>query len=247
MMGRLTLYPAIDILDGRAVRLRQGDYTQAQVYDADPVAAARRWQAAGAEWLHIVDLDGAREGAPAHLEIVAAIVAATGLPTQVGGGLRAEENVAAAFAAGAARVILGTTAAREPKTLARCLARWAKRIAVSVDMRAGQVAIAGWRETVAEDAQVFAKRMVEAGAQTLIVTSVERDGLLAGCDTQGLASLRAALPTTRLIAAGGLATLADVRELGRTGIDGAIVGRALYTGALDLRQALRTAEEAASG
>lgn len=244
-MTRLTLYPAIDLLDGRCVRLRQGDYMQAQVFDDDPVAVALRWRQAGAEWLHVIDLDGARAGEPKHLEVVRAIVEATGLPVQVGGGMRNEDAVAAAFDAGVERIILGTAAVREPEVLARCLARWGERIAVSVDVRSGQVAIAGWLEMTSESALTFAQRMAQAGVCTMVVTNVERDGTLAGSDTATLAELRAALPETYLIAAGGLASLEDVRALASAGLDGAVLGRALYAGALDLAQALRLTREMA--
>ncbi len=242
-MAALTLYPAIDVLDGHCVRLRQGDYAQAQVFDDDPVVAARRWQEAGAEWLHVVDLNGALAGQPKHLAIVRAIAEATGLPMQVGGGLRAEADVAAAFEAGAARVILGTAAAREPDVLAACLARWGDRIAVSVDSRGGKVTVAGWLEMISETALDFARRATEAGVRTLIMTNVERDGTLAGTDTAGLTHLRATLPEAALIAAGGIATLDDIRWLARAGMAGAVLGRALYTGALDLAEALRVARE----
>jgi phosphoribosylformimino-5-aminoimidazole carboxamide ribotide isomerase len=245
-MATLTLYPAIDLLGGRCVRLRQGDYAQAQVFDDDPLAVARRWKEAGAEWLHVVDLDGALAGEPKHLGVVRAIVEATELPVQVGGGLRTEGTVAAAFAAGAERVILGTAAAREPELLAACLARWSERIAVSVDSRGGQLTVAGWLEVFPEVALTFAKRMARMGVRTLVVTNVERDGMLAGSDTATLAGLRAALPETRLIAAGGLASLDDVRWLASAGMDGAVLGRALYEGALDLVEALRVTHEMAA-
>jgi len=245
-VSAITLYPAIDLLGGRCVRLRQGDYAQADIFDDDPVAVARRWQSEGVEWLHIVDLDGAREGKPVHLPIVSAIAAATGLPIQLGGGLRTEGDVAAAFAAGAARVILGTAAARDPATLAACLARWGERVAVGVDAREGRVAVAGWRESTEESALDLARRMAEMGVGTLVVTSIERDGTLAGGDTAGLRALREALPETRLIAAGGLATIEDVRALARLRLDGAVLGRALYAGTLDLPEALCVAREEAA-
>jgi phosphoribosylformimino-5-aminoimidazole carboxamide ribotide isomerase len=239
----ITLYPAIDLLGGRCVRLRQGDYSQADVFDDDPLAVARRWQAAGAEWLHIVDLDGARDGRPVHLQVVARIAEATRLPVQFGGGLRTESDVAAALDLGAKRAILGTVAARDPELLARCLARWGERIAVAVDARDGRVAVSGWLETTGESALDLARRMVDMGVRTLVVTSIERDGTLAGSDTTALHTLRAALPGARLIAAGGIATIDDVRALARLGLDGAVLGRALYAGALDLAEALRVARE----
>jgi phosphoribosylformimino-5-aminoimidazole carboxamide ribotide isomerase len=243
--GPITLYPAIDLLGGRCVRLRQGNYAQADVFDDDPLAVARRWQAAGAQWLHIVDLDGARAGRPVHLEVVAHIAEVTGLPVQLGGGLRTERDVAAALDAGVARVILGTVAARDRALLARCLVRWGERIAVGVDAREGRVAISGWLETTDESALDLARRMVEIGVRTLVVTNIERDGTLAGSDTTRLHGLRVELPGVRLIAAGGIATLAEVRTLARLGLDGAVLGRALYAGALDLAEALRVAREEA--
>ena len=245
-MTRLTLYPAVDLLGGRCVRLRQGDYAQSQVFDDDPVAVAQRWKQAGAEWLHVIDLDGARAGEPKHLEVVRAIVEATKLLVQLGGGMRTEDTVAAAFDMGVARVILGTAAVREPELLARCVARWGERVAVSVDARGGQLAVAGWLEVTSESTLTFARRMAQVGVRTLVVTNVERDGMLAGSDTATLAELRAALPETYLIAAGGLASLDDVRWLASAELDGAVLGRALYEGALDLAQALRLTCEMAN-
>lgn len=242
----LTLYPAIDLLGGRCVRLRQGDYAQADIFGDDPIAVARRWQSEGAAWLHIVDLDGAREGKPVHLPIVSAIASTTGLPIQLGGGLRTLSDVTAAFDSGAARVILGTTAVRNPVTLAEALARWGERIAVGVDAREGRVAVAGWRESTEESPLDVARRMVEMDVHTLVVTSIERDGTLAGGDTAALRTLREALPATRLIAAGGLATSEDIRALARLRLDGAVLGRALYAGTLNLAEALRVAREEAA-
>lgn len=242
-MPALTLYPAIDILGGRCVRLTQSGNSQARVYDEDPVAVARHWKDQGAEWLHIVDLDGALDGAPKHLDLVKAIRDATGLSIQFGGGLRTEAAVEAAFDAGVARVVLGTAAAREPELLAGCLARWSERVAVSVDARGGQVTVAGWLEILSESALTFAQRMAQVGVRTLVITNVERDGMLAGGDTAGLAGLRAALPDIQLIAAGGLATLDDLRWLAASGLAGAVLGLALYKGALDLAEALRFVRE----
>jgi phosphoribosylformimino-5-aminoimidazole carboxamide ribotide isomerase len=242
----ITLYPAIDLLGGRCVRLHQGDYAQAEVFSDDPVAVARRWQAAGAAWLHVVDLDGAREGHPVHLDMVSEIATGTGLPVQLGGGLRTEEDVAAAFEAGVARVILGTAAVRDPEMLARCIARWGERIAVGVDAREGRVAVAGWLESTGATALELARQMAERGVRTLVVTSIERDGTLAGSDTAMMLALRAALPETALIAAGGVASLEDIRALARLRLNGAVLGRALYAGTLDLAEALGVAREEAA-
>lgn len=241
-MAGLTLYPAIDVLDGRCVGPRQGDSATsapAEAFDDDPVAVARRWQEAGAAWLHVMDLDGALAGEPRHLEIVRAIADATGLPIQVGGGLCSEDAVAAAFEAGAQRVILGMEAAREPELLAGCLARWNERIAVAVNSRGGQLTVAGWLEVLSEPALAFAKRLARMGVRTLVLTNVARDSDLAGGDAAGLEALRAALPETQLIAAGGFSSLDDVRWLAGAGMDGAVLGQALYDGTLDLAEALR--------
>ncbi|HEX8035153.1 MAG TPA: 1-(5-phosphoribosyl)-5-[(5-phosphoribosylamino)methylideneamino]imidazole-4-carboxamide isomerase [Ktedonobacterales bacterium] len=245
MITAMTLYPAIDLLGGHCVRLRQGDFAQARVFDGDPVDVARRWQEAGATWLHVVDLDGALAGQPKHLEVLRAIALATGLSIQTGGGLRTLDDVAAAFDAGAARVLLGTAAARDPHLLATALERWAERIAVSIDSRGGQVTVAGWLEMVSESAADFARRMAGGEVRTLVLTNVERDGTLAGADTSVLATLRAELPNTTLIAAGGIATVDDLRALARVGLDGAVLGRSLYEGTLNLPEALRTVQEGA--
>lgn len=239
MTRAMTLYPAIDLLDGHCVRLRQGDFTQARVFDGDPVDVARRWQEAGATWLHVVDLDGAVAGHPKHLEVLRAIAQATGLPIQTGGGLRTLDDIGAAFDAGAARVLLGTAAARDPNVLATALERWAERVAVSIDSRGGLVTVAGWLEMLSESAADFARRMAGSEVRTLVLTNVERDGTLAGADTSVLAMLRAELPNTALIAAGGIATVDDLRALARVGLDGVVLGRSLYEGTIDLAEALR--------
>lgn len=239
----MTLYPAIDLLGGRCVRLRQGDYQQVQIFDADPLAVALRWQAAGAEWLHIVDLDGARDGVPAHLDVVGEIVTATGLPVQLGGGLRSEKAIAAAFERGVARVILGTSASRDPALLTASLARWGERMAVAVDACGNELAIAGWQEVDPASPLAFARRMARLGVATLVVTDVVRDGTLAGSDVSLLGEFRMALGAARLTAAGGLASIEDVRRVARLGIDGAVLGRALYAGAIDLSEALETVRD----
>jgi phosphoribosylformimino-5-aminoimidazole carboxamide ribotide isomerase len=241
-MMALTLFPAIDLLGGRCVRLRQGDYDRVSVYDGDPVAVARRWAEAGATWLHVVDLEGARTGRTAHLSTLGAICRATGLAVQYGGGLRAMMDIKAALVAGASRVLLGTAAARDSEFLARCVDTWADAIAVSVDARAGKAAVAGWRETTDEAALDLARRMSDAGVSTLILTNVERDGTLAGVEAAPLAAVRAAVaPDVALIAAGGITSVEDLRQLAAVGVGGAVLGNALYTGALDIATALAAA------
>jgi len=242
-MPGLTLYPAIDLLGGRCMRLRQGDVTGAEVFDDDPAAVAARWREAGAQWLHVVDLDGALAGEPRQLAVVRAIVDAIGLPVQVGGGLRVEASVEAALAAGAARVLLDTAALGDTALLGRCLERWNERIAVSVDSRGGRVTAAGWLEMAGVSAADVAVYLAGSGVRTLLFTDLAPDGTLAGVDTAMLRELRPSLPDTRLIAAGGIASLDDLRALARAGLDGAVLGRALYEGTLSLAGALHAVRE----
>lgn len=238
-MSERILYPAIDLLGGRCVRLRRGDFAQVSVFDDDPVRMARHWRDEGAEWLHVVDLDGAREGRPRHLDVLRAIAAETGLPIQFSGGLRTLDSIETALDAGAARVTLGTAAVQDRPLLLASLARWGERIAVSVDARGGHITIAGWLQSVSDTVADFAQAMAGLGARTLIVTNVDRDGTLAGADDALLASLRASLPEVRLLGGGGVASLDDVLRLIALGLDGVVLGRALYEGAISLPAALR--------
>jgi phosphoribosylformimino-5-aminoimidazole carboxamide ribotide isomerase len=237
-MSDCVLYPAIDLLGGRCVRLAQGDFARVSVFGDDPVAMARHWREQGAEWLHVVDLDGAREGEPRHLETLRAMFEATGALIQYSGGLRTVASVEAALAAGAARMALGTAAVRDRPLLEACLEHWSERVAVSLDVRGGCLAVAGWLQSVAEEPSAFAAEMVALGVRTLIITSVDRDGTLAGADDDLLQVLRAGAPGVRLIGGGGVASLADVTRMAALGMDGVLLGRALYDGAVSLPQAL---------
>ncbi len=241
----MIIYPAIDIMDGRAVRLRQGDAARRMEVGDDPVALARRWAAEGAQWLHVVDLDGARSGAPRHLTIVERICSAVAVPVQVGGGLRTLADLRAAFAAGAARAILGT-AAFAGDLLPRAAAEFGERIAVALDARRGRVAVNGWQATTAMPMLDAAARLAASGVVRLIYTDVTRDGMLVGPDFQGLAALmaRVAVP---VILSGGISSLADVEAAAVAGAEGVIVGRALYDGRLSLAEAVRAAERAGAG
>ena len=240
----MTLYAAIELLGGKCLALGEGAAAQAPAYTGDPLEAARRWRL-GAEWLHVVDLDGTLAGTPQHLDVVRALVGEANPPLQVAGGLRTEANLAAAFEAGAARVVLGSEEARKPELLATCLARWGDKIAVALDARGENMTVAGWFEIGSEPVVSFAQRMAQGGVQTLLVANVRRDGTAAGGDDGVLATLRAALPGTRLIVTGGAATLADIRALAAGGMNGVVLGRALYDGSLDLAEALRVARETA--
>jgi phosphoribosylformimino-5-aminoimidazole carboxamide ribotide isomerase len=235
----MILYPAIDIRDGKAVRLAQGDFAQETVYDADPLSAARAWVQGGARWLHVVDLDGARDGVPANLEHLERIAGELGVPVQFGGGLRTREAVDAALAAGAERVILGTAAYTDVDFLDDVLAAHGTRVVVSVDVRGGRVASAGWtQQTEMEDAAVIA-HLQRRGVRRLVYSSIERDGMLSGPD---VAEIRRVADAVRgqFVYSGGIGTLEDLRALAglrQVNLTGVIVGKALYEGRFTIAQA----------
>lgn len=227
------LYPAIDIRAGRAVRLLRGDYDRETAYDADPADAARRWAEGGAEIIHVVDLDGARSGAPANLDVVERIVAAVGVPVQLGGGLRDREAVEAAFAAGAERAVIGTAAQRDPGLAAALAAAHGDRIVASVDARAGRVAVAGWEEATATAVEDAIATLGGNGIRRFVFTPVEVDGTLAGPGLDRLGPVLAACrgAGAELIYSGGVGSLADLERLRAAvtpALGGVIVGRALY-------------------
>jgi phosphoribosylformimino-5-aminoimidazole carboxamide ribotide isomerase len=226
----LILYPAIDIRDGHAVRLVQGDYDREMAYDDDPVEAARRWEAEGARWLHVVDLDGARAGHPVNLEHVRRIVAAVGIPIQLGGGLRDSTKVEQAISSGAERVVLGTAAVRDPELAEAIAAAHGDRVVVSVDAKQGKVAAEGWTEDSEVGPAELVTRLSERGVSRFVYTPVEADGLMEGPESAGLAEICAATPG-ELIYSGGVGSVDDLRALAALEIEnlnGVIVGRALY-------------------
>lgn len=227
------VYPAIDVLEGRVVRLREGRREEVTVEGGDPVAAAERFAAEGAGWLHLVDLDGAFSGTPS-VDLVRG-VAASGVPVQVGGGYRTLDLVAAALDAGASRVLLGT-AATERGLLREAAQRFGDRVAVAVDARDGAVAVEGWTGASHLSPRELADRCAEAGISRLVVTATRRDGTLAGPDLDLLADvLRAGLP---VIAAGGVSSLDDLRALRELGCEGAVAGSALWLGRFGLAEAV---------
>jgi phosphoribosylformimino-5-aminoimidazole carboxamide ribotide isomerase len=239
------LIPAIDLQGGRAVRLRRGDFEAATDY-GDPVEVARRWVREGATWLHVVDLDGAREGRPLQSGLIERLTRSAGVRWQVAGGMRDEATVAAALAGGADRVVLGTLLLRAPEIARALVERFgADRLAGGIDVRDGSAVGEGWREGAArvplESALDSARR---AGLRTVIVTGIQRDGLLAGPDLALLEEARRLFPDGELIASGGVGSLEDVRELAVRGFDGAILGRALYEGRFSLAEARQAAEGA---
>jgi phosphoribosylformimino-5-aminoimidazole carboxamide ribotide isomerase len=234
------LYPAIDIRGGRAVRLRSGRFDDETVYAEDPLEAARSWVAAGARRLHVVDLDGAREGRPTALVQVERIAGDLGVPVQCGGGLRTLDAIAAALGAGAARVVLGTAAYRDPGLLAQALERHGERVAVAVDVRTGRVATHGWTETTDADPEAVVERLEREGLRTIVYTDADRDGTMDGPDLETIAGLAKAVTGARLICSGGIGDLSDleaVAGLNAEALDGVIVGKALYEGRFTVAEA----------
>jgi phosphoribosylformimino-5-aminoimidazole carboxamide ribotide isomerase len=226
----LILYPAIDIRDGRAVRLMQGDYERETRYDDDPVVAARRWADGGARWLHVVDLDGAQAGEPVNLEHVRRIVAAVSVPVQLGGGLRDSKKVEEAISSGAERVVLGTAAVRDPDMAAAIAAAHGERVVVSVDARSGRVAAEGWTEESEMATTDVVAALSERGIRRFVYTPVDVDGLMEGPDLDSLRQVAGATDG-ELIYSGGVGSLDDLRSIGALDLEnlgGVIVGRALY-------------------
>lgn len=235
--------PAVDIRGGRCVRLIQGAADQERVYLDDPVASARLWEADGAPWLHVVDLDGAFSGKPVNTEVILRLISEVRIPVEVGGGVRTLEGVERLLGEGAARVILGTAAISFPEILAEASRRFGEQIAVAVDARDGRVATEGWVKTTAETASAVAARVARAGARRIIYTDIGRDGMLQGPNR---AAFEAILRAVRIpvIASGGISSVEDLRNLRclePLGLEGVIVGRALYEGRVRLRDLLAAA------
>jgi phosphoribosylformimino-5-aminoimidazole carboxamide ribotide isomerase len=234
------LYPAIDILGGNAVRLVKGDFDAKTVYDEDPLSAARAWTDAGATQLHVVDLDGARTGAPVNLEHLRRIADELDVPVQYGGGLRSSQAIDDALGAGAARVILGTAAFSDPDLLRRALdAHGPERVLVSVDVRGGRVSTAGWTQTTELGTAAVLERLHESGVRGLVYTNVDRDGMLEGPDLEEVRAVAAAAHGT-LIYSGGIGSLSDLEGLAALGeerLTGVIVGKALYEERFTVAQA----------
>ena len=237
----MLIFPAIDLFEGRAVRLLKGEYDQMTVYNEDPLAVARDFAACGATCLHLVDLEGAKSGTTPNIDTIRRLAAETDLFTEVGGGIRNMDTVRAYLNAGVDRVILGTAALRDEAFLKEALAEYGDRIAVGVDIRNGKVAIRGWVETSETDAMEFMAKLEQLGVRTVICTDISRDGAMAGTNHDLYAELMERFQMN-VIASGGVSAIEDVRRLAAKNLHGAIIGRAYYTGAISLREAIEVAK-----
>lgn len=233
----MEIFPAIDLKDGQVVRLTQGDYNKVEVYATDPAAIARQFRQAGARNLHVVDLDGARDGVAVNHQAIRAIARTERLFIEVGGGIRDEARIATYLELGVGRVILGTVAVEDPAFTAAMIKKYGDAIAVGVDARDGKVAVKGWLETTALDSLAFCLQLEKMGLATIIYTDIARDGAMEGTNRDIYRTLRQTLGLN-IIASGGISSLEDVAALREIGVHGAILGKALYTGALDLREVL---------
>lgn len=234
------IYPAIDLYGGKAVRLFKGDYAQMTVYSDDPVSVAKDFAAAGASHIHLVDLEGAKIGKPANLDTIRAIVETTGLFAEVGGGIRDMETVDSYLSIGVGRVILGTAAVKDPGFLHAALQKYGEKIAVGVDLKDGFVAIKGWTETSDLKAEEFFEKMQNLGVKTIICTDISRDGAMKGTNRELYRALSEKFDID-LIASGGVSSMEDVEALAQMKLHGAIIGKAYYIGAIDLKQAVEAA------
>lgn len=237
----MLIFPAIDLFEGKAVRLLKGEYDQMTVYNEDPLAVARDFAACGATCLHLVDLEGAKSGTTPNIDTIRRLAAETDLFTEVGGGIRNMDTVRAYLTAGVDRVILGTAALQDEAFLTEALAEYGDRIAVGVDIRDGKVAIRGWVETSETDAMEFMAKLEQLGVRTVICTDISRDGAMAGTNHDLYAELMNRFHMN-VIASGGVSAIEDVRRLAAKNLYGAIIGRAYYTGAIALRDAIEVAK-----
>lgn len=241
----MIIFPAIDIRGGKCVRLTKGDFAQETVFSDEPAAMARKWAAQGAAYLHVVDLDGALAGKSVNLAAIGEIIRAVTIPVQLGGGIRTMENIAMLLELGVQRVILGSVAVRDPALVQAACAKFGERIVVGIDAKDGIVAVEGWGVSGNVKAEDLAVQMAAAGVQHIIYTDISRDGTLTGVNVEATARL-AAVSGLKIIASGGVSSLEDIKKVKQVegvGVEGVIVGKAIYTGALDLQAALAAAEE----
>lgn len=237
----MILLPAIDLYEKKVVRLTRGDYAQMTVYNDDPVAQAKLFQEAGAQWLHTVDLEGAKDGSTPNYSVIEAICKDTNLKVEIGGGIRSLDTIQKYLDAGVERVILGTKAVTDPAFLEESLDKFGSHIAVGVDIKDGKIAIKGWLETAQDSVEDFFTKLCKLGVSTVICTDVSKDGMLAGTNVDLYRQLSQKF-SLDLIASGGVSSQEDLTRLKALGLYGAILGKALYTGALDLKTALKEME-----
>ncbi len=237
----MIVYPAVDIKGGKCVRLAQGQFNKETVYSEDPLDAALKWEKAGARYLHVIDLDGARTGKPQNIAAISRMSVNLGIPVQAGGGIRSIETIEIVLSKGIQRIILGTSAVCDQDLVKKALRDFGSSVVIAVDARDGMVAIDGWANTSEFTAVEFAKKMEGIGAKVIIYTDISKDGMLAGPNLKAMEEMTKAVGI-EVIAAGGVSTVEDVKNLKDAGLSGVIIGKALYTGSIDLAEAIREAE-----
>jgi len=237
----MIIYPAIDVKDGKCVRLTQGKFDDVTIYSDRPVEMALKWEKMGAQYLHVIDLDGARKGEPQNTAVISDMAVNVGIPIQFGGGIRTIEMIEIILCKGLQRVILGTSAVSNPEVVKKAIKTFENNVVIGIDARAGMVAIEGWAKTSKFTAVGFAKKMEELGAKTIIYTDISTDGMMQGPNLKAMEEMVKAVKID-IIAAGGVSKIEDVKNLKEIGLAGAIIGKALYTGDIDLKQALEIAK-----
>lgn len=233
----MIIYPAIDLYNNKVVRLCQGKYTRKTTYDFSPVELARNFIEQGAEWVHIVDLEGAEKGYPIHLPLVEKIIS-EGIKVQVGGGLRSIQDIDSAFKTGASRVYVGSLLARDPLTAQKLYDCWGERIIPAVDIKDNRIAISGWQETIKEDPYFILSALSDIGYRDMLITSVTKDGTFLGPDLPLYENILQAIPLIRIIAAGGVTSIEDVLELRKANCSGVVLGKSLYEARINLKKLL---------
>ena len=237
----MKIYPAIDVKDGRCVRLVQGKFSDVTVYADDPVEMALKWEKLGAEYLHVVDLDGARVGEPVNTAVISKMAVNLGIPVQLGGGIRSIEMMEILLCKGIQRVILGTSAVNDQELVKKAVNTFDNNLVIGIDAKNGFVAIEGWAKTSSFTAIEFAKKMEELGAKTIIYTDIDTDGMLSGPNLKAMEEMVKAV-NIEIIASGGVSSIEDIKNLKNVGVSGAIIGKALYTGNIDLAEAIKVAK-----
>ncbi len=233
----MTIYPAIDIIDGKCVRLVQGDYSQKTTFSDSPLDVAKKWRSMGGEFIHLVDLDGAKSGDTPNFELVTRIAKALDIPVEIGGGIRNMETVDKYLQNGVFRVIIGTAAVKNPEFVREAVEKYDDRIVVGIDAKDGMAAISGWEDVSEAPALELAKRMRDYGVKSIIYTDIATDGMLGGPNIEAMREMKNNVDV-EIIASGGVSSIDDVRKLKETGVEGAIIGKALYTGDIDLKLAI---------